>query len=122
MMFRVHHGPKRWVNLPYALAMACCIPLSAVDEVVPVTYLVLLALFVIQLAWPTVAGWAATFGAWFVLVFGLLFALRFFGDITEITIWELVLLGLAPLIPLYIFRPRLRDVRGSGEPEEPRLT
>jgi hypothetical protein len=124
-MFRVHHGPKRWVNLPYALLMALMLLWAQVDDteflgLLP--YLVLLSLFTIQLVWPTVAGWAATVGCWFVLIFGLLFALRFFGDITEITIWELVLIGLAPLIPLYIFRPRLRDVRGSGEPEEPRLT
>jgi hypothetical protein len=121
-MFRVHHGPKRWVNLPYALAVACCIPLALADDVVPVQYLVLLPLFVIQLAWPTVAGWAATIGAWFVLMFVPMLVMRFFYDITEITNWALVLIGLAPLIPLYIFRPRLRDIRAPGQPEEPSLT
>jgi hypothetical protein len=93
---------------------------SPTSELKP--YLVLLPLFVIQLAWPTVAGWAAIVSAWFVLIFLSMLVARLFLDITEYTNWALVLIGVAPLIPLCIFRPRLRDVRGSGEPEEPSVT
>ena len=74
----------------------------------------------------TLAGGAIGIGvaALIVAVSGTLpmLVMRFFYDITEITNWALVLIGLAPLIPLYIFRPRLRDIRAPGQPEEPSLT
>ncbi len=124
-MFRVHHGPKRWVNLPYALLMALFMLWAQVDDtdflgLLP--YLVLLPLFTIQLLWPTVAGWAAIVGCWIVLLLVPILDLVIFLHIKDMDGWKLALFGLAPLIPLYIFRPRLRDVRGSGEPEEPSLT
>ena len=117
-IFRVHHGPRRWVNLPYAIVVGAILLLSVGDDSPSVAYLVLLPLFLIQLAWPTVAGWAAIVGAWFVLIFLTMLGARLFEGIAEFNNWVLVLVGLAPLVPLYIFRPRLRDVRGGGKPDK----
>lgn len=118
-MIRIHHGPKRWVNLPYAVVVGALLLLGeGTDETASVACLVLLPLFAIQLIWPTVAGWAAIVGSWFVLVFlAMLWARLFFG-ITEFNNWILILVGLAPLVPLYILRPRLRDARGAGRLEK----
>jgi len=107
-MFRVHRGPKRWVNLPYAIVVGALLLLGLADESPlggVLAYLVLLPLFVIQLARPTVAGWVTIVGSWFVLIF--LNMLQTLG-IAEYNNWALTLIGLAPLVPLYIFRPRMK--------------
>jgi len=118
-MIRVHHGPKRWVNLPYAVVVGALLLLGeGTDETASVACMVLLPLFAIQLIWPTVAGWAAIVGSWFVLVFLTMLWARLFLGITEFNNWVLILAGLAPLVPLYIFRPRFRDVRGAGSSEK----
>jgi len=115
-MFRVQSGERRWVNLPYALAMALVLLIGLVSEETPgalLPYLVLLPLFIIQLLWPTLAGWAAIMVAWFVLFFLWMLYARLYVGITEFNNWALVLIGLAPMVPLYIFRPRSQDGRTS---------
>jgi len=109
-LVQVHRDWKRWVNLPYVLLLAVCLLLGFGDDATPdslLPYFILLPLFLIQLLWPTVAGGAATIGGGFVLFFVSMLVARLDSGITEFNNWVLVLLGLFPLIPLFIFRPRL---------------
>jgi hypothetical protein len=72
-------------------------------------YFVPLPVFVIQLAWPTVIGWRATVAGWFLCCFVPFLYERVCRGGAAFDNWFLVLFGLAPLLPLYIFRPRMTD-------------
>jgi hypothetical protein len=120
-MIKVRHDAKRWIYVPYALALATVLFFGVVSEeergsLLP--YLVLLPLIIIQLFWPTVAGWAAIVVTWFVLIFLNMLYARLFIGITEFNIWVLVLIGLLPIVPLYIFRPHSQEGRTPAGPRE----
>ena len=72
LALRIHHGPKRWIYLPYALLLAGAFLFGLGSEAYISqlwTYLALLPVFLIQLVWPTFVGWRVAFGGWFALFF-----------------------------------------------------
>lgn len=119
LAIRIHHGPKRWIYLLYTLLLAGTFLFGLGSaEAYPSDlwpYLALLAIFMIQLIWPTIVGWCAAFGSWF--------ALFFLYDV-----WTGVSLGVfgflwavGLLVPLYLFRPRASDLRRLDEAAAIRL-
>lgn len=108
----MHHGPRRWVYLPYALILTCVLLLGAVDDLSPTDlwpYLVLISLFIIQLVLPTLAGWVVTLVGWLVLWLAALFFAIFLDYYGVLEVLIIVALASASSVPLYLFRPRLND-------------
>jgi hypothetical protein len=110
---KTHHGPKRWIYLAYALLLAGTFLFGlGAAEAYPSDlwpYLALLAIFTIQLIWPTITGWVAGVGGWFVFFFVVPVCqgvpIGLFGFL-----WSVGL-----LVPLYVFRPRAADLgRANG--------
>jgi hypothetical protein len=109
LAIRIHHGPKRWIYLPYALLLAGTLLFGLGSEAYVselLAYVVLLPIFVIQLIWHTIIGWRAAFGGWF--------AFFFVYDIwTGVSLGALGFLwAIGLLVPLYVFRPRESDLHG----------
>ena len=107
LAIRIHRGPKRWVYLAYALLMAGTFLFGLGSEAYPSDlwpYLVLLAVFVIQLIWPTITGWGAGIGGWFVFFF-LIPVCQGVSNGVFGFLWSVGL-----LVPLYAFRPRAADL------------
>ena len=108
---RIHHGPKRWIYLPYALLMAGTFLFglgSEIDVGGLWPYLVLLSIFTIQFIWPTITGWGVAVGCWFIFFF----AIPFFQGVSLGLIGFLWSVGL--LAPLYLFPPDNSDLRQGG--------
>ena len=114
-MTRIHREPARWIYFPYVLILALFAMgglASGESSSGLWPYLVPLPIFVIQLVRPTVFGWWVAFASWFICCFlGLLPEVILTG-VHASDGWFRLLFGLAPLIPLYFFRPR-----GKAEPE-----
>jgi hypothetical protein len=111
-MFQVHHGPRQWIYLPYALILSGVFPLGAIDDYTPADlwpYLLLISIFVIQLVLPTFAGWAAAFIGWVGLWLTALVIAILFDHFGAPSLLLIVGLASASSAPLYIFRPRLSD-------------
>ena len=113
LAIRIHHGPKRWIYLPYALLLACTFLFGLGSaEAYPSDlwpYLALLAIFMVQLIWPTILGWGAAFGGWF--------AFFFVHDVcTGVSLGPFGFLWtVGLLVPLYLFRPRARNFSQGDE-------
>jgi hypothetical protein len=107
---QVHRDRRRWVNLPFVLLLASSIFWGVVGgeplgELLP--FFILLPLFLIQLLWPTIAGWAATIVTWSVPCILIIFEARSECGCT-VCGWALSAFLLAYLIPLFIYRPHRR--------------
>ena len=99
----------RWIYIPYAVVVAAMLTMGLVMGEPPgsltANFMVLLIL-VIQAFRPTILGWTAIVVSWFCIGFlGLLYA-RIFLGIWEFNNWVLVLVGILPLVPLFLLRPR----------------
>lgn len=69
-------------------------------------YIVLLPFFVVQLVWPTTAGWFGTLIGWLCFGLGVFAYERFALGVTEFSNWVLLYWGVAPLIVLLFFKPK----------------
>jgi len=102
-------GWVRWIYLPYVFVLALLGAAGSASGESPSglwPYLVPLPIFVVQLVRPTTVGWRVAFASWFICCFvGLLLEVELTGaDASDC--WFRALFGLAPLVPLYVFRPR----------------
>jgi hypothetical protein len=107
----VHRGPRRWVYLPYAVILAAALLFGLADGQRLSglwLYAELIPAFLVQLAWPTIAGWLITFagcvGLWLNPFFIVILAPG-----TGVGILWLAVLAPGSLAPLYMFRPRISD-------------
>jgi hypothetical protein len=112
-MMRLDGGAGRWIYLPYAVVLTVELILSVGEAPLAMVwyYWVPIPFFVIQFVWPTVIGWAAATAAWFLCSFVSFLYARVCVGIGDFSNWFLVLYGLAPLIPLVVFRPRIGKSR-----------
>jgi hypothetical protein len=108
-MSQMQRRLRRWIYLPYSLVLASLV-LSGLASEEPFwrlwPYFVPLLVFLVQLARPTLGGWYAIIAAWFVCCFLSFLKERVLEGGTIGDNWFLLSFGLAPLVPLYIFRPR----------------
>jgi hypothetical protein len=122
-IFRVHHGPRRWVFLPHVILFASGLLLGLAEGVelaLLLVYIALVPIFLIQIALPTFAGWIVAFSGW--LVFCSMFIeaeyRRFgLGLVNVIGFWLLLALAVLFSAPLYLLRPGAKRVgQGAGKP------
>lgn len=99
----------RWIYIPYAAVLAAALVMGLVMGEPPsslVTNMIVLLILIVQTIRPTILGWTAIVVSWFCIGFlGLLYA-RIFMGIWEFNNWVLLLVGLLPLVPLFLLRPR----------------
>jgi hypothetical protein len=100
-------GWRRWIYGPFALALMIIIALG-LNEGLPAVwpYVVLLPIFIVQLAWPTKNGWLLACIAWGVFGFGIFTYHRFVNQMIEFGLWFLILWGVVPLVLLIVARPK----------------
>ena len=108
-MTNAFRGSVRWIYLPYVVVLALFGAAGSASGEPPSAlwpYLVPLPIFIVQLLRPTTIGWLAALASWFACCFvGLLLEVELTGaDASDC--WFRALFGLAPLVPLYVFRPR----------------
>lgn len=115
-IFRVRHGPRRWVFLPHATLLGLFLLVGLAvepDRGLLLAYFVLVPIFVIQIALPTFAGWIVAFSGWLtfcaIVILGELRSVRH-GATVPISIWLLLALAVLSSAPLYLLRPRGKPV------------
>ena len=126
-IFRVHHGPRRWVFLPHAILFTFALLVGLAEGVelgLLLVYLVLVPVFVLQIALPTFAGWIVAFSGW--LAFCTLLFLDHrtirFGATPAIDIWFLLAFVVLSSAPLYLLRPSAKLIGKAGKPVPPGKT
>jgi hypothetical protein len=101
--------PSRWWYLPFFLVQGGLGLVNTVGEYRNPWGWPLLAvalIYLVQTMWPSVLGWWAAMVAWFAAQFVVPLYDRFAYDIPGYTVTFLLLWGLAPLVLLWLIRPR----------------
>jgi hypothetical protein len=126
-IFRVHHGPRRWVFLPHAILFTFALLVGLAEGVelgLLAVYLVLVPVFTIQIILPTFAGWIVAFSGW--LVFCALLVLDHsairLGATPGIDIWLLLAFVVLSSVPVYLLRPSAKLIGKAGKPLQPGKT
>ena len=106
-LFKLRPGPARWVNIPFALILILFTLMGASYGGISAIwlYLILLPVFIVQAAWPTLFGWSLTVAGW-ALVVGMVL---YYSYGSSEGVLNLPVLGyVAPLVVLLISKPRTR--------------
>jgi len=124
-IFRVHHGPRRWVFLPHAVLLAFFLLMGLAEGVelgLLLVYFVLVPILVVQIALPTFAGWILAFAGWTTICSMYMFLeyrrIRM-GAISATELWLSLAVVVLSTAPLYFLRPRAKRLaQNEGEPTE----
>ncbi|HEV2133033.1 MAG TPA: hypothetical protein VGR47_02100 [Terracidiphilus sp.] len=101
--------PSRWWYLPFFLVQAGLGLVNTVGEYRTAggwTFLAVALIYLVQMMFPSVLGWWAAMVGWFATEFVWPLYDRFAYDIPGYTVTFLLLWGLAPLVLLWLIRPR----------------
>jgi hypothetical protein len=110
-LFRVHHGPRRWVFLPHAALLTFPLLaglLIADDRRMLIPYFVLVPLLLMQIALPTLAGWFVASLGWLMFCLAAVdteYRKLRMGVAPMGNMWVLLVLVALSLAPLYPLRP-----------------
>ncbi len=102
-------GNRRWVNTPFIVILGGLAVAGLADDegfsgLWP--YVVLLAIFLFQLVWPTVLGWILSILAWLAIAFGYFLYERIALGIAGFSVGFLCIWGILPAVILCFFKPR----------------